>query len=53
VFVMAKEHAWKTIPASSALTARKRKAKAAWRKEIRRLMRPFPDCLAIAVDYHC
>jgi hypothetical protein len=34
-------------------TIRERKAKADWRKRIRRLMRPFPDCLAIGVDYHC
>jgi hypothetical protein len=36
-----------------ARSVRERRARSAWRKKIRRLLRPFPDCLAIAVDYHC
>ncbi len=34
-------------------TVRERKAKAAWLRRIRTLMRAYPDCLAVGVDYHC
>jgi len=34
------------------LTARERKAKAAWLRRIRKLMKMYSDCLAIGVDYH-
>lgn len=34
-------------------TVRERKAYAAWLRRIRRLMRAYPRCLAIAIDCHC
>ena len=34
-------------------TARERKARTAWLKRIRRVMRAFPHCLVVGVDYHC
>jgi hypothetical protein len=41
------------LPAFGKATVRQRKAKAAWLRKIRKLMHAHPDCLAIAVDYHC
>ena len=41
------------LPAFGKATVRQRKAKAAWLRKIRKLMHAYPDCLAIAVDYHC
>lgn len=35
------------------MTVRERKAEVAWLRKIRKLMRAYPGCLAIAVDYHC
>lgn len=34
-------------------TVRERKAKAAWLRRIRKIMRFYPACLAVGVDYHC
>ncbi len=34
-------------------TLRERKALGTWRRRLRRLVRAYPDCLAVAVDYHC
>jgi hypothetical protein len=39
-------------PGFGKLTARERKAKAAWLRRIRTLMRAYPSCLAIGIDYH-
>lgn len=33
-------------------TARERRFKAAWIRRLRTLMRAYPECLAIAVDFH-
>ncbi len=35
------------------MSVRERKAKVAWLRKIRRLMRYYHGSLAIAVDYHC
>jgi hypothetical protein len=34
------------------LTVRERKAKAAWVRKLRRVVQAYPECLAIAIDYH-
>ena len=39
-------------PGFGKLTARERKAKAAWLRRIRKLMRAYPHCLAVGIDYH-
>ena len=41
------------LPSFGRMTIRQRKAKAAWLRRVRRLMHAYPECLAIAVDYHC
>jgi len=33
-------------------TIRERKARTSWIRRVRRLMRAYQDCLAVAVDYH-
>ena len=40
------------LPGFGKPTVRERKAKAAWLRRIRRLMRAYPACLAVGVDYH-
>ena len=40
------------LPIYGKPTVRQRKAKNAWLKQIQRIMNAYPDCLAIAVDYH-
>jgi hypothetical protein len=40
------------LPGWGKPTAREHKAKVAWLRRIRRLMRAYPSCLAIGVDYH-
>jgi len=40
------------VPGFGKTTARERKAKAAWLRRIRKLLKTYPDCLAIGVDYH-
>ena len=40
------------LPAFGKATTRQRKAKATWLKKIQRIMEAYPECLAVAVDYH-
>ena len=40
------------LPIYGKPTLRQRKARKAWHKQIRKIMNAYPDCLAIAVDYH-
>ena len=41
-----------SLPAFGKATARQRKAKTAWLRKIQRIMKAYPDCLAVAIDYH-
>jgi hypothetical protein len=40
------------LPIFGKPTARQRNAKAAWLRKIQRIMKAYPDCLAVAIDYH-
>ena len=40
------------LPIFGKATVRQRKAKAAWLKTIQAIMKTYPDCLAVAIDYH-
>jgi hypothetical protein len=40
------------LPNFGKMSARARRALAAWRTKIRQAARAFPDCLAVGVDYH-
>jgi len=42
----------RTLPVSGRGTVRQRKAKAAWLKKIKGVFAAYPECLAVAVDYH-
>jgi hypothetical protein len=37
---------------SGTATVRARNAEAAWLKKVQKIMTAYPDCLAVAVDYH-
>ena len=40
------------LPIFGKPTARQRNARAAWLRKIQRIMKAYPDCLAVAIDYH-
>jgi hypothetical protein len=40
------------LPVFGKATARQRNAKSAWSRTIQGIMKTYPDCLAVAIDYH-